>query len=114
MSAVSALNAFRGMGFEGIVINGSHHAGLLADPTLIAVLANPAFEETQGRDQAEQGAQGTEGAAPKPWSQTIEGNDPPKDQKRDGRHVIERLRIAGVGEGDPSQCLKQGTEQIQT
>jgi hypothetical protein len=102
------------MGFDRVFVDRSHRTCFLANQTLIAILADPALIEPQGRDQAEQGAQGTEITAPKPWSQAIKGNDSPKDQKGNGRHIIDRLRTVNVGEGDPSQSVKQGTEQIQS
>ena len=107
LCALLALDAFRGTGFQRVFSNRPHGAGLLTDHALIAVLADPALKNPQGRDQAEQGAQGTEVAAPEPRGQAIEGDDSPKDQERQGRHIIDGLRIVKVREGNPSQLLEK-------
>jgi hypothetical protein len=91
-----ALNALREIGLPRILRNGSHGTLLLAFQTFIAILTNPALEKPQGRDEAQKSSQWAKVTAPETWNQPIKENDPSENQKRDSRHIINRLKIVEV------------------
>jgi len=80
----------------GILCDRSHGTGPLAFQTFVAIFIHSTFEKPKRRDQAEKSSQWAEIAAPKTWDETIEDNDPSKDQEGDGRHIIDRLKIVEV------------------
>jgi hypothetical protein len=69
----------------------------LALQAFIAILIDSSLENSKRGDQAEKSPQRTKITAPEARDKTIQENNSPEDQERDGSHIINRLKIMKVG-----------------